>query len=559
MMTRLLKNLLAVGLGLVPCLSPGLPVIDGSFEDWEGITGVEDAVGDGSVGGVDFLTIKHALSDDELLVYLRTAAPIDWRDSDINLYLDADGNASTGLALGSLGADYVWDFSVIFGRGTYYGLGSSMPLHKGSLIASGAPIGLSDQLEFSIPYSVFANGSGQPTKARLFLKANTTGDLIPQVDGFLQVSIPLHQPPSRIRPDWGKLVDTDVRIISWNVLQDGPYAPDADPAAFGRQLQAINPDIIHFQELYDASTTWVRGFLEEYVPAPEGKFWYVIKQHDCITASLYPIVRFWPTDNNLILEVNLQSVWGRNAIMINAHTPASDNEAGRITETTHMLDWIGAARENGAFAPEMPLFFIGDFNSGTITPEIISMRTGLYPDASGRQVELVPGFGELRDLAPVQLDSPLLYTWRSSPTSTRARFDYIYFPPEQLWAPQSFILAPEMLSSASRERTGIMPLNDYDADHKIVGGDFRLLDGGLPGFPEPRMPEYLRNAWYSLNRLHQPWVRAYGIGWLWTVPDSSAPVDGAFWMYHLQKGWLYSAKEIWPWVWSPVNTSWVLL
>lgn len=534
--------------------------IDGAFDDWASVPGTTDATADGVSGGIDFVALKHYVGEHELYLYVRTADAIDWRASRIKLYVDTDGDAATGLPFGTVGADYVWDFSAGFGSGTLYRGSGTIALGKGTFISAGAPITASTEYECVIPLAHFSNGTGRAVTARFFFRADNVGDFVPDTFGEYTVAIPERQSHRRMNTQWQKVHPDDVRIISWNVYQDGPYAPGKDAGAFGRQLKALNPDIIHFQELYGASTTWVRNFLQEWIPAPPGRFWFTAKKHDCITASLYPIVRSWAVDNNLIVEINLQSVWGTNAIMLNAHTPAfSDGEPGRVDETKNFLGWIVSARGGGILKEDMPLLLVGDFNTGTTTPELIAMRTGIFPDGTGRRAELVSGFGELTDLSPLHFDSTHTWTWHPAADRGRGRLDYIFYPFNQLRAVQSFVLAPESLSPASVAHVEMLPSDTFVADHKIVGGDFRLQESVIPGTPVRYFPDYIEDGHSTIFRLYEPWFYGYGIGWMWCDWSLYDRETSGLWLWHETHGWMSTLRSAWPWAWSYQAGQWVRL
>jgi endonuclease/exonuclease/phosphatase family metal-dependent hydrolase len=551
---------ISVHLHVLLCISQAAPVIDGAFADWGDIQAVEDPSGDASSGGVDFLLLKHYIGEHEVFFYVKTAEAIDWRASNIKLYVDTDGNSTTGLPFGTVGPDFVWDFSSGFGRGTFHGATGTINLGKGTFISAGAPIEPSSEYEFSIPLAHFGEGTGNAVDAKVFFRANNVGDFLPDEFTGYTVEIPQRQSHRRIKANWGKIHPNDVRIITWNVYQDGPYDPEKDAGAFGRQLQALAPDIIHFQELYAASAIWVRQFLQEWIPAPEGRFWFTAKKHDCITASLYPITRSWAVDNNLFVEINMESVWGTKAVMLNAHTPAfTDGEPGRVEETKSILSWIVDARENGILEEETPLLLTGDFNTGTTTPELISMRTGIYPDGSGRRAQLAQDFGQLTDLSPVHFDGTQTWTWHPSPERGRGRLDYIFYPFDQLRAVQSFVLAPESLSQVSIERVNMLNSDKFVADHKIVGGDFRLQESIIPGTPLAHFPDYINDGYSTILRLYEPWFYGYGIGWMWCDRSSYDVVSGSFWVWHEVHGWVSTQRTIWPLAWSYVSEEWIRL
>jgi hypothetical protein len=167
-MQKILFLAAALVLAFAPASAQAI-TIDGSFDDWTGITElVTDASGDGTP--VDWL--KGWVTDEGSNFYFgyQTNGNVDfdsnaWR---YNLFLDTDQNASTGYNFGGIGADYMvqggtlWQSNATWWDWTNLGLQS---------------YGISgDRLELS-----FAKTSiGSPNAFDIvFMGDNDTDDLMP--------------------------------------------------------------------------------------------------------------------------------------------------------------------------------------------------------------------------------------------------------------------------------------------------------------------------------------------------------------------------------------------
>ena len=97
--------------------------------------------------------------------------------------------------------------------------------------------------------------------------------------------------PTQVKPILlNKKKPEHIRFMTNNCLQDDLFSqPSA--AAQKRILQAINPDVIAFQELYNATSSDVVTLLNTILPQTPSQAWKASKINpDIILASKYPIV-----------------------------------------------------------------------------------------------------------------------------------------------------------------------------------------------------------------------------------------------------------------------------
>ena len=306
--------------------------VDGVFSDWIHAKDLlHDPVGDAPSGTIDFVTLGGCVSADGLSIYMRLAEPQVLSSSNLKIYLDVDGNAETGTAFGGLGADLMLDFSVgqddqrfFPAEGVYFPEGDSLPAAE--VIADFFPNGLNSVVthpastEFEILIPLEALRGLKPGGHLGILWRNRVSDFAPDLGATFHIDVPFHLRAPEVVDSLDKEDPGDIRIAAWNVLVDGPMNPQKEDA-YGRILAATRPDIINFQELYDASTSWARNFVGKWIPLPQGQ-WYVGKQNDCITVSRFPILDSWAVNGNLVVHVLTETLWGFDAVIVNAHTPA---------------------------------------------------------------------------------------------------------------------------------------------------------------------------------------------------------------------------------------------
>ena len=89
-----------VALHMIQALAQNGPIVlDGAFDDWITIEGLEDAVTEGSPA-VDLVEMKVTSDADHLYVYVRLASDLDLTDvlypHNLFLQIDVDMDASTG-------------------------------------------------------------------------------------------------------------------------------------------------------------------------------------------------------------------------------------------------------------------------------------------------------------------------------------------------------------------------------------------------------------------------------------------------------------------------------
>ncbi|MCP4659065.1 MAG: hypothetical protein GY856_26960, partial [bacterium] len=246
----------------------------------------------------------------------------------------------------------------------------------------------------------------------------------------------------------------DIRLLSLNV-HSGIVT---DKALYQRYLQALDPDVLVFQELgaWDAERT--RLYLEGVLPRSGGERWWTAQVADCVTASAYPILAEAAVDGNLVVYVDLPDErTSRDLVLFNVHLPCCDDDDGRDRESDQLArTWRDLAAGAGPFAidPRDAAIIAGDFNFVGFHRQLRAIRDGIFIDES-----LGPNFSpgrELGSLATASLrhtHAPVVYTWRNDDSPfAPGKLDFIFFTSDVAQLRKSFVLDTATLPAAELKR-----------------------------------------------------------------------------------------------------------
>ncbi len=465
-------------------LPPGNIVIDGFFEDWESVKEAHIDTGDdgGQAVGVDFGTIK--LTHDERYLYIMMEVGVEVLLNNgqyLKLFLDTDNDPQTGAQVEGIGAELEWTFGqreVVL----YTAEGRQTPKRPGETGVHAMPTVSSERFEVAIPRDLTFNERPllpEGSQVSIVLRDNTwnaqrqvDGDRAPNVDQALVYALGEGGQAPLPGLDLGRKDPQAIRIVSWNVLRDGIYQQDRQER-FGRVLQAINPDIINFQELYNPEG--VLALVQRWLPEHQ---WDIESHGDRTTLSRLPIVRGWPESYEPIHRrftvVPIQVSDDQRMIIFNAHMSFGDNDTGRQDEAdsfaAYMLELIIPGGRVDA-PRKTPMVLLGDLN---LVGQRQQLDTLLYGDIVNERRYGPPrpldwDGTPLRDLAPRQTHRPLSHTWRSSTSSYwPGRLDYIIYTDSVMTASHSFILDTETLADDDLQR------------HNLRSGDTRIASDHLP-------------------------------------------------------------------------------
>jgi endonuclease/exonuclease/phosphatase family metal-dependent hydrolase len=266
---------------------------------------------------------------------------------------------------------------------------------------------------------------------------------------------------------YGTLVETTVRIVTWNVW--GLYGPWRDrEAAIVATLQEARADILILTESWERMDDSQRDRLAGPLNLPHHVFSGVTAQEDQTALSGVAILSRWPISQQSSTElgdlrVQFAEVSGpRGSIQVYGVVMDAwwfDQSKARQEAVRRLLDYLHPSQDE-----RVPLVVGGDFNAEPDSDEMRMLR--------GRTTPPVPGlsFYDVWEAAETRPDEPG-YTWSNSNAwATQLlwpdrRIDYI------------FSAAPRRHGAGHPKRTSLLgtsPIDGvYPSDHYALQVDLR--------------------------------------------------------------------------------------
>lgn len=448
--------------------------VDESFDDWSTVPTTNDNGTDAPVGGIELESMQLFNDNDFLYINLKMESEINIQsDNELVMYIDYDNNADTGLGSGPFqGAEVVYEFGYRFGR-FYNAAGSQFSISQADLQLVTLPTVTSERFEIAVRRNSYIGGSFRNMGGTVrvgFADQRNNGDQLPDsTQGVAyQMVAGFSSPPV---PDLSKINASDIRIMSYNVLFDKMFESNDQPA-FRRLFDAIVPDIIAFQEIYDHDAEEALQVVQQVL----GGQWYSAdSESDTKFVSRYPIVASQSIDGNMLAVIDIN---GQRIAIVNAHLPCCDNNVSRQNE----IDRIGKAiRDSKAgfgatpLATNTPIIVLGDLNlvgnrenqQSLINGDIIS--TASYGD------DYTPDWNgdSFTDLKPPTTGVAQTTTWYNPFSDFSAgRLDYFLYTASVMTVEKSFSLNLRNYSSAEAAAIGMFDNDAFDlSDHFPVVAD----------------------------------------------------------------------------------------
>ncbi len=488
-----MKNLLLLSLlfSSIISYSQDRILVDGEFDDWtQHPVWYTDAAGDGGASGVDFGELRVYHDDEYLFLYLEIGTELNLQDlNEIAIYLDTDENPTTGFSINGIGAELVYTFGDR--SGLYYGSGNPTAISHPDIGLVTAPTVTSDRFEIAIKRNLTLSGIPifQSNEMKVVVRDNSSnGDMIPASSEEIEYLFPADSLGALPAYSIHKIHESNLRILSYNVLSDGLFDQSRLPA-FTRILQAIQPDIIGFQEIYNNSPAQVAAQLETILPSAPGQQWYYARQGpDCHAISRYPIVAsaLIPGYNqgagNGAFLIDMPDL-DEDLLLIVAHPPCCSNDAGRQTEVDLMMEFVREAKGGNGPIPltvNAPIVIVGDMN---LVGDYRQLETLLSGDI-GNEAAYGPDFrpdwdgSDFLDSHPYTTELPFSFTWyREGSSFSPGRLDYIIYSGSNLILQNSFSLFSPRLPQDSLTAHSLLADDVVVAsDHLPIVADFELAN-----------------------------------------------------------------------------------
>lgn len=453
-------------------------ILDEDYSDWHKIQySHEDTHGDGSK--IDLETFKIHNDDQYIYFYLKMKEEILFQsDNDIVLYFDTDNNGSTGKKLNNIGADLVYKIGER--EGVFYsssGKAITVKQHLLGLVSS--PTVSSNVFEFMFDKNAEADEEKIfPTEyLKIFIvDENNNGDQLPDSDGGLNYQF-IENTYSSESYKISKISDNSTRVMTYNVLRDQLFKTESKDN-YKRIFQAIKPDIIGLQEVYNHSAQNAENLIKEFLP---NKTWYSHKlSNDNIYVGIYPVIDSYEIDGNsaFLLEITDS---GKEMLFISAHPPCCNNELDRQKEMDHIMSFIRDAKAGSTqftIEEKTPIVIVGDMNLVGFSDQQKTLTTGNIVNENIYGNSFKPDWDDtsLEDVNAKTIGVPASFTWYNTYSDfSPGRLDYIVYTGSVLNKTNSFVLFTPGMTQDSLAKHNLK----YDdilqaSDHLPVIADFEL-------------------------------------------------------------------------------------
>jgi endonuclease/exonuclease/phosphatase family metal-dependent hydrolase len=310
---------------------------------------------------------------------------------------------------------------------------------------------------------------------------------------------------ARLTAQTGTFIDrwssTDLRVVSYNIHLDDIFPNDnpTQAAKFARVMQALMPDVINLQEIYNHTAAQTASLMDSILPLAGGATWYAHQSFDNVLVSKYPLLMMAtdtipdpPSTSYAMALVNLPDTeFDVDFYFMNSHFKCCSDqgfeEDRRRQQADALVNWMRDARTPGGhvnLSAGTPMAVVGDLNVVQGLTPLNTLLTGDITNESVFGPDSPPDWDgtSLADAHPVHNGSGSIdWTYRSG-SFTPSRLDYILYTDSDLRMANNYVLNTVSMSPDDRAATG---LQQYDVtitttnyDHLPVVVDFRFP---LPG------------------------------------------------------------------------------
>ena len=343
-------------------------VIDGLFDDWTAIDGIEDAISS-DTPPVDLLEMKVTSDPDYFYVYLRLASDLDLTDvlypHNLFLQIDVDMDASTGYPIREgFGSELGIDFNSLFAY-TNFGPADEVNFSEIGLIPS--PTVTSKEFEFALRRDVILEEGVvlfPQDSIRLLLRDVQYGDDLPDVGAsfiydFNEANDSVLDPITIAKGH-----PSFLRVCAYNVLGNGLIHPTRQ-SRFERIVPAMDADVYLFSECGNTTATQVKSLLDNWLPLDSDAGWHSTKDGDLITVTRWDHLQSWtgiPKQHPVL--VNIPNSLGGPILFINSHLSCCGNDEARQDQVDEMMAWI--VNNVGDLNVYTPIVYAGKNITGTL-------------------------------------------------------------------------------------------------------------------------------------------------------------------------------------------------
>lgn len=458
--------------------SPPAPVaVDGLFADWGDVLPAWiDPAGDGA--STDFGRIWVRSDAERVTIRFDVGSEINLQGGNsITLLVDGDTDASTGRAVGGIGAELTWTFGER--AGTAATNGRVVVIEQADVGLRQAPTVSSTEFEISLLRRTADGTALIPGPTASIVLTDGGGDRLPDA-GAVEVELSEAPPRPPLEVSLERRDPNDVRVLTYNVLFDGLFKR---PAPFIRVLRAIDPDVICFQEIW--SHTAQQAADQVSLALPDAG-WVGANTTEGHVVSRYPLIESRAIDEagNYWALIDLpDDRYDVDLSIVSAHPPCCDNEEGRQQELDGIAAWVRDLVAPGGYdlRDGTPAVIAGDMNLVGRARQVRTLVAGEIVDEEthGGSGPLDWDGTPLADSNPRHAGGRDTFTWRDSRSSfAPGKLDYIVYSDSVLGLANAFVLATEELAPEALERYRLRAGDTLEAsDHLPVVADFTPVAG----------------------------------------------------------------------------------
>ena len=463
--------------------------IDGKFDDWNsGLTTFTDVFD--SPSGIDLIECQVTNDEDFVYFHLIIDSDISLIDNlvthDVRLYLDTDNDPSTGFSVqsGFVGSE----LGVVFrDRFAYYNVTPFSTVDLEDFKMRSATTYNGSEFEIAVGRDVIPDGINplfsSPTIRVLFFDDCFDCDEMPNYGTVFQYTFD-ETPTTPYAPILLEKENPDyVRSACYNVQENLDNASLEDE--FERIFQAMDADIIGFQEASGVTALEVKTLLDSWIPLGTVDGWYAEKDDwNLITASRYPIINSWDAlDRHFATLIDLPIEYSTDLLFINAHLKCCGNgDVDRQAQVDEFASFILDAKSPGGsitLEDDTPFIFCGDMNLVGDQQQYLTIINGEIQDTGtwGLGGALDWDGSSITDACSIQADQRMAYSWRDDVSSyPPGRLDFVFYSDAVITVPKSYVLKTDIMSGSRLSNYG---LNSGDtnaaSDHMPVVADLSLI------------------------------------------------------------------------------------
>jgi endonuclease/exonuclease/phosphatase family metal-dependent hydrolase len=455
--------------------------MDGYFEDWNEIQAAEFP--HKPEQGLHVLRMAAMNDQNYLYVMVELSEEIIIQQANmLTLWIDTDGDASTGFSIGPMGADMSYAFGRREGKFYLQEELNNTPKRHASFGISHMPTHSSHCFEIRIPLNL-------TYKEHKLFQNDQIGLLFTADTALMPADIPANaiinyslQDVYMENPAGSMLKEKpdDLRVLVYNVYWDGIFDR---PEAFSRILPAVDADVILLLEMYKNGAEETLEWFNTYYPLPDNAQWYAYAHPGKVSLSRFPAKWSKVFDSDIYTLLDVPG-WPEGVLVINMHLDCCDRNEQRQEKADAFIARFREKRDHPDgfnLAANTPVIIAGDFNLVGWQQQLTTLTHGEIVNQEKYGASFLPDWDHspFATADAYHLTSREIYTWRDDIDVTDefvpGRLDYCFYTSSVLKLGNHYVLWTPELPAYQLEKHGLKAEDTRQAsDHLPLIVDFRL-------------------------------------------------------------------------------------